>query len=90
MSEPTRRRGTRVGDETHRPTDVTQAMPGRGSAEERSAFRAEAERQARLVAADPSEADVMDFIDAAADWGADDMDGGGDGFDPPRPPRDRP
>lgn len=87
MSELNRRRGTRAGDKTDRPTEVTPAMRGRGSAEGRSAFRTQAERQARLVAADPSEADVMGFIDAVADRGADDMRGAGEGCDPPRPPR---
>ena len=33
-----------------------------------SAFKQEAERQARLVAMDPDEADTMAFIEAAADW----------------------
>ncbi len=33
------------------------------------AFKAEAERQARLVAMDPDEADTMAFIEAAGDWG---------------------
>jgi hypothetical protein len=33
------------------------------------AFKAEAERQARLVAMDPHEAETMAFIEAAADWG---------------------
>jgi hypothetical protein len=32
-------------------------------------FKAEAERQARLVALDPREAEIMAFIEAAADWG---------------------
>jgi hypothetical protein len=32
-------------------------------------FKAEAERQARLVAADRHEAEIMAFIEAAADWG---------------------
>jgi hypothetical protein len=33
------------------------------------AFKAEAERQARLVAMDPHEPETMAFIEAAADWG---------------------
>jgi hypothetical protein len=33
------------------------------------AFKAEAERQARLVAAEPDAAETMTFIEAAADWG---------------------
>jgi hypothetical protein len=33
-------------------------------------FKAEAERQARLVALDPHEAEIMAFIEAAADWGS--------------------
>jgi hypothetical protein len=32
-------------------------------------FKAEAERQARLVAMDPHEPEIMAFIAAAADWG---------------------
>jgi Protein of unknown function (DUF3018) len=32
-------------------------------------FKAEAERQARLVATDPHEAEITAFIEAAADWG---------------------
>jgi hypothetical protein len=32
-------------------------------------FKAEAERQARLVAADRHETEIMAFIEAAADWG---------------------
>ncbi|MGH6899223.1 MAG: antitoxin MazE family protein [Geminicoccales bacterium] len=32
-------------------------------------FKAEAERQARLVATDRHEAETMAFIEAAADWG---------------------
>jgi hypothetical protein len=32
-------------------------------------FKAEAERQARLVARDLHEAEIMAFIEAAADWG---------------------
>lgn len=32
-------------------------------------FKAEAARQSRLVAASPEEADVIAFIEAAADWG---------------------
>ena len=33
------------------------------------AFKAEAARQARVVAMDPHEAETMDFIEAVADWG---------------------
>ena len=32
-------------------------------------FKAEAERQAHLVAIDPREAETMAFIETAADWG---------------------
>ena len=32
------------------------------------AFKAEARRQARLLAVDPSERDTMDFIAAISDW----------------------
>jgi Protein of unknown function (DUF3018) len=32
-------------------------------------FKAEADRQARLVARDPHEPEIMAFIEAAADWG---------------------
>ena len=35
-------------------------------------FKAEAERQARIMAADPEEKEIMDFIEATADWGDDD------------------
>ena len=35
------------------------------------AFKAEAARQARLVAADPHEAETMDFIEAVTDCGDD-------------------
>lgn len=34
-----------------------------------AAFKAEAARQARLVAADPHEAETMAFIESVADWG---------------------
>jgi hypothetical protein len=33
------------------------------------AFKAEALRQSRNAAADPQEREIMDFIEAAADWG---------------------
>jgi len=35
------------------------------------AFKAEAARQARLVALDPHEAETMAFIEAVTDWGDD-------------------
>jgi Protein of unknown function (DUF3018) len=34
-------------------------------------FKAEAERQSRLTAMDPNEAETMAFIEAVADWGGD-------------------
>lgn len=34
-----------------------------------SAFKAEAARQAKLVAQHPDERDIADFIESAADWG---------------------
>ena len=41
-------------------------------------FKAEAERQARLIAADPHEAEIMAFIEAVADWAEDEPDDWGE------------